>query len=315
MSQLEDKGTSIRDHVAVKAIWVTYGLIVVISSLIGDSLILIASIKYKTFKLHKFVVAVMQHISLCDLINSINYIMFIIYQLSGHNYFCSVRVYIVYYTAPLSFYFTAALTTGKLVIIKYPLTVRTSSGATAHKICLGLWVFTLLFPGLVFLLDKKHAGLYYRMYSCNQTEQVISEQTEYLRPILGGSASIPPMIVVTVSTIWLILRAKRVAKRDTLKWQGLLAVILTAAVFCLSVLPMTIYLTIGGYVEGDWFHVDFYLFAGSFLLVSTISNFYIYSLTVRSFREWLLWNCKGLLGRRDSDHGMRSEMSKISSSA
>ena len=137
---------SVRDHIAIKVVWVTYGVMIATSSLIGDTLILVASIRHKTFKLHKFIVAVMQHISLCDLINSINYIMFIVYQLSGQNYFCVVRPYVVYYTAPLSFYFTAALTTGKLVIIKYPLAARSMSGANAHKICLAFWVFTLLFP-------------------------------------------------------------------------------------------------------------------------------------------------------------------------
>ena len=45
-------------------------MLVVICSLLGDSIILIASIKYKAFNLHRIVVAFIQHIAVCDLINA-----------------------------------------------------------------------------------------------------------------------------------------------------------------------------------------------------------------------------------------------------
>ena len=51
------------------ACWIS---LVVLSSLFGDSLILIASTKYKAFKLNKMTVALIQHMSVNDLINAVS---------------------------------------------------------------------------------------------------------------------------------------------------------------------------------------------------------------------------------------------------
>ena len=40
--------------------WASYLIFIVVSSFIGDSTILIASIRYKAFKLHKLIVVVIQ---------------------------------------------------------------------------------------------------------------------------------------------------------------------------------------------------------------------------------------------------------------
>ena len=45
-------------------------MLVAICSLLGDSIILVASIKYKAFNLHRIVVAFIQHIAVCDLLNA-----------------------------------------------------------------------------------------------------------------------------------------------------------------------------------------------------------------------------------------------------
>ena len=43
---------------------------VVLSSLLGDSLILLASVKYRAINLHNIIVTFIQHIAVCDLLNS-----------------------------------------------------------------------------------------------------------------------------------------------------------------------------------------------------------------------------------------------------
>ena len=45
---------------AARYTWAGYFLFVIISSLIGDTTILIASIRYKAFKLHKVTVTIIQ---------------------------------------------------------------------------------------------------------------------------------------------------------------------------------------------------------------------------------------------------------------
>ena len=52
---------------AARYAWAGYLLFVVISSFIGDTIILIASVKYNAFKIHKIIVVIIQHIAFCDL--------------------------------------------------------------------------------------------------------------------------------------------------------------------------------------------------------------------------------------------------------
>ena len=51
----------------VRYLWAAYHIFVLLSSLIGDSLILYASIQKNSFKLNKFIVAIIQHIAVCDI--------------------------------------------------------------------------------------------------------------------------------------------------------------------------------------------------------------------------------------------------------
>ena len=44
-----------------------FHLFVIASSLIGDSIILLASVKYRVFKLHKVITVIIEHIAICDL--------------------------------------------------------------------------------------------------------------------------------------------------------------------------------------------------------------------------------------------------------
>ena len=48
--------------------WAGYFLFVLASSMIGDTIILITSIKYRVFKLHKMIVTIIKHIAICDLL-------------------------------------------------------------------------------------------------------------------------------------------------------------------------------------------------------------------------------------------------------
>ena len=52
-------------------IWATYMLTLALSSLIGDTVILVASRNRENFRLNKFLVTIMQHIAVCDISVSI----------------------------------------------------------------------------------------------------------------------------------------------------------------------------------------------------------------------------------------------------
>ena len=103
-----------------------------------------------------------------------------------------------------------------------------------------------------------------------------------------------PTCLVVLTTFCLLIEAKKVVSRsrESLKWQGIMTTVLTATVFCLSLLPYTAYRVGESIVTVDErsnssFHTTFYRVAISFLSLNTISNFYIYCLTVSSFRAFI----------------------------
>ena len=66
--------------------------------------------------------------------------------------------------------------------------------------------------------------------------------------------------------------------------------VLTATVFCVSILPYFVYRVQQSVTSGDTTSVSFAHFNRvtiSFFCLNTISNFYIYSLTVPSFRSFV----------------------------
>ena len=80
--------------------------------------------------------------------------------------------------------------------------------------------------------------------------------------------------------------------RTTLTWQGITTTILIAIVYCISLLPFCIYRIFAAHVPdtpGNIFHLEFRRFATSIIIyLNTTCNFYIYCLTVCSFREFFL---------------------------
>ena len=70
-----------------------------------------------------------------------------------------------------------------------------------------------------------------------------------------------------------------------------MTVVLTAAVYCVSFLPITVYFVAEPFAdkghEPGLFYVEFYRFVISVVLVNVLANFFVYSLTVTSFRNFL----------------------------
>ena len=60
---------------APKYLWVFFLVFVVMSSLIGDSIILIATVKYKAIKLNKMIIVIIQHIAVSDLMVVLTYVL------------------------------------------------------------------------------------------------------------------------------------------------------------------------------------------------------------------------------------------------
>ena len=275
--------------------WAAYFILIILSSLIGDTLILIATIKYKAIKLHKVIVTIMQHMAVCDILTAIAATFGPVSMIADREVLgkvpCYLSTYIVYLTFPTSFLLISAITTTKMWLVKYPLHCAAWSTRRSHVICLACWLFAATVDVAMVIVDKDNITFSYKGYKCDY--HFSAEIWKWLRPVLTIFTSLLPNIVAVIATFLLLVEARKVAKRGkgTLRWQGMTTVILTAVFYCLSIVPFSVYLIGGPFVTQEptgWFHLQFYRSAWSILILSVVSNFYIYLLTVTSFREFIL---------------------------
>ena len=102
-----------------------------------------------------------------------------------------------------------------------------------------------------------------------------------------------PNIVIVATTISILVIARRSARRfgESVQWRGALPVVLTAVVYCLASLPKFIVFFISSNFVQDSpskFYVQCYRITAYLTLINIMSNFYIYALTISTFRGFLL---------------------------
>ena len=282
-------------------LWAGWLVFVVVSSLLGDSLILIASIKYKAFNLHKMIVTFIQHMAVCDLLNAVGSVapamLSAIYDTgSPHRFIDVLRSFIMFYTSVSSSLFISALVMGKLLLLKYPLELGSISKKHVHKLCAGIWVVCASVPVLKLAIIRDDVVFDYRINFSSYLNRVYTSNAwKIIMPVAALLFFIAPAVILVVSTVLILQEARKVVRRtqESLRWQGITTVVLTAIVYVTAFLPMAIYLMARPLVKEDpekpgLFYIQFFRVANGVLLLNILSNFFIYSLTVTSFREFLV---------------------------
>ena len=123
----------------------------------------------------------------------------------------------------------------------------------------------------------------------------ISELWIVIEPLMAIIYFVAPYIVVLVSTILLVQQlivsrslSRRIGRCQS--WRGILVVSITATIFIVATLPYYIYLSVAPNDEdmAGFFHNDFLRIAEACYCLNLACNFYIYSLTVPSFRKFVI---------------------------
>ena len=280
---------------AVRYSWAGFFIFVALSSLIGDTTILIASIKYRAFNLHKCIVIIIQHIAICDLMATIIHvipktILLFSYGWILGDFLCSTLPYSECFCYPTGTLLISIMTSTKLLMITFPLRARAWSSNKAHFICAAAWITVSIVPLLFIVLNKNGTSFDLRIYECGFNFST----NQWLFPLLSTVYLVIPNCIVLFTTVNLLIIARKIARRgrENLRWEGIITTVLTASVYCISVLPYAIYRIADQNIKSlqdpqGYFQNEYYMIATSFLNLNTISNFYIYCLTVSSFREFL----------------------------
>lgn len=282
-------------HDGERAVLAAWYIFVVVSSLLGDTAILVGSIKYRAFELNKATVAFIQHIAAADLGFTSTYLAFQLISIIAKKqiygpWICFAIPYFGHYFATAGVLLICLMTVSKLVMMSFPL--RSWTGDEAQKICTGMWVLSLYYPIVFLAVDKSDVYFDYRSYSCMYG--YTSDVWRYLQSIIFVIIPVLPNVVLVIATVILLVKAQKfVSKsRKSLRWQGILTVLLTAIVFTMAFLPYSIYCILEKSVgvtptSIKFFFSLYYRISVACMALSALSNFFIYSLTVRSFRAFL----------------------------
>ena len=284
------------ESAAQRYTWAGYYLFVILSSLIGDTTILVGSIKYRAIKLHGVIVTIIQHIAVCDLLVTATQVLPNFVTLLADDWvfgkvFCRVFIYAAYFVNPASILLICTMTMSKLLLLKYPLTFGATSSKKAHMICVACWGISPVCPVLMLAVDMDDFHFSYVFYTC--VYDLSSHIWKYLQPLLGLPLVILPTFLIVATSVHLLVIAKQVAsrRREGLKWQGIITTVLTATVFCLSLLPCFVMMVMTKSSLSNWDLVTILKFARTtqpLVFLNTMCNFYIYCLTVTSFRNFVL---------------------------
>ena len=268
-----------------------YTIFVATSSLLGDSLILYASNQRGAFKLHKVIVTIIQQIAVSDLLISITDVLPTAISLFAGSWvlgdtLCLVTEFLAYWVYPCGMYLICLLVTSKYLTLKFPLRAGSWSKRRFHKVCAVIWLYSLGGSLGMYLVDSDDVLFDYRTYGC---EYQFSSDIWKKMP-LAATLAVANLIVITASllTVDVARRAAR-ARRSSVNLRGVATVVLTAVVFLISTLPRIISITLDAFFK-EVILSPFHLHRVSTFLsmINIMSNFFIYCLTLTSFREFLL---------------------------
>ena len=281
--------------------WSGWCLFVILTSFIGDTTILLASIKYKAFQLQEVLVTFIKHIAVTDLLVAATYVIPTFVSLIANRWIfgetmCHFQPYPVWSGTMASMLFICGMVFSKLLFLKYPLKARTWFSQYANKLCGGIWGISMYYPLCFLVLDQDDASFDRRVYFCNPNFS--SKVWKFLLPINFSIFCLLPILTTIIATIMLLVEAKKIVSKGRnerggyLRWQGIMTSIMTSSVYIMSYLPITVYFTAAPFVSHTspgWavFHIQFHRVAVSLTHTNIMANFFIYSLTVTSFRNFV----------------------------
>ena len=273
---------------------ITWMILVLIFSLVGDSIILVATTKYRAIKLNKVIVAVIQHLAVSDLFLAVFSVLptvlalisddWVIGMFLGH-----VHVHVHNLCTAAGFFLCSMMATLKLIVLKYPLRCACWSTRLGHMIGAVLWVLSLsiYIPWIVMTVIYLNDDLYfdYTVYQCSYSVLSSTRTPRWFKRYRFTTICLGyllPCIVIPIASVLILVVAKKAADRhrEALRWEGAATVLVTMGVSFISFLPYFATFII----DRD----NHAMLRATFFLtfLNIMANFFVYSQTVKSFRNF-----------------------------
>ena len=310
----------------------------------GNTLVLLASIKYKAIKLDKVATILIENIAVADICVALFAVLPRMVSVIAEKweYGCTVTSLATIIFPGVSIQLIAALNVSKLTCLLFPLRARTRTYTQGRIIALSLWAGILLLVGVLEIvpfitLGEPLYGFYFDYhYMCDLDPQPEIRALFYSVIVV---CTFIPMIVMILTTIWLIVYVQRVRG---LSKESVVTLIAISVVFFVSYIPISSRIIPDTFVNGmydklnelrddpdadyeaivkkwddlnEHYKGHYYAFTYGVQYVNCMVNPIIYFFTIKSFQTFVVDLVRRVLGRRNLCTNNRSFAQTVSTTA
>ena len=271
--------------------WCSFALL---GSLIGNSLILLATVRYKAIKLDKVSVELIKNIAVSDLMMGLFAVhpslVALVYNAWPYGTLaCRVTYYIA---GPISYVAAVlqvcALHLNKIYTLVFPLRAVGRSSKLGFKICAAVWLLTAFNPITLIIVNSSDVQFQYRSYRCMYG--YTAPFWQWLLPVYVIIYNLLPNIIVAVTTVSLMVIVKRA--RGRVNKQGIFTALYIGIAYLIANGPLSFFViffkaishlitsleTRKVYEDKLYTYVSFTVFLNSFV------NCFVYYRSVTSFK-------------------------------
>ena len=286
---------------------IVYFGLALIFALTGNSIILIATIRYKAIKLDKVTTTLIQHLAVSDIGNAFVGIVPSLITLIADRWMFGPMLCDLFAYSRMAFYYSSVYLVGvlnisKLLLLLFPMHARRWSRRSGHFSAAIAWSIYILYQGITLVCGKFPKIFFeYRVMSCWYGPADLGIGHGFTMLILMGLLGYVPIVIVLGTTIGLLGVAFKIVRRsrDSIQWQGVITVLSIAGIYCLAYLPFFMYHIIytNLYLSQDQsgmtsktkatFYLQLFTVTNAIAYLNNFANVFIYYVSIASFRNFI----------------------------
>ena len=269
--------------------WTLLGALVAVT---GNSVVLVSSLKYNAIRLDRISIVLIRNLAVADLGHGLYLMTTTVLIITQSNVFGDTACYIIStisnFFMGASFVFVSALNANKLSTLIFPLKSNMRRYRRGRRISYTIWFLMTVFIVVILIpvLLPGNLHVLYSSASLRCLSQFYSESgpVRLLAPLVAMVFTLVPLLVIVVTTVWLIYY---VAKVRGISRQTLLTLLCVSLTSLFSFLPTCLFYLAQELVEDSeksayWSRV-FFRVAVQVVNVNSMANPLIYLFTVQSF--------------------------------
>lgn len=224
-----------------------WSVVILLLSLTGNTIILVASIRYRAIKQSKMSVTLIENVAVSDLGVTIfgifpNLLTNFKYNIRHVPWLCVSQFALHGLCIASSIFLVCALNIFKLLSLKFPLRSRLWTRRVSVRVAIAIWLFSGGLCGFITLtaVNFKEIYLDYRTGYCMY--KVSTLPMKFMALVQTLVEWTLPQIIVVTSSIWILRIAKMKSRQNATgswRWQSTVTILLIAASYCISYIPLT----------------------------------------------------------------------------